>query len=378
MQFARRLARRGHHVTLVTANPERSLRPRLEWIDGVRVIIMPGVLSWRMRRGALEPLDVLGRIIHALKEPYDLVHCDGHRPASSFQAITADVARGTPWISEWVDLFGGEGVAGNRRGLARYIAIVLETWWEERVRLLADGVIAISQGLFQRALDIGISPQRLVYIPGGADVEHIQLRTVKEARQALGLDPNARIVGLIGYELADREDAALVLEACARLRTCFPSLRLLVTGKDPLDEKLITSLKLESILIRPGWVSTEEYPLWLSAVNVFALPFRNTVRNVCKWPMKVGDFLAAGRPIVTNPTGDMATLFKEHMIGLLVDETPEEFAHGLAMFLDNPALADRVGCEARRVAQGPLSWDALTDKLEDVYFALVGSGRWST
>lgn len=371
MQFARRLVERGHHVTLFTANPQSTLRTSVQTIDGVRVVAMPGFISWRFRRGALEPMDILGRAMHVLREPYDIVHCDGHRPASFFQALSAKMARGTPWISEWVDLFGGEGVAGHRKGVARHIAAAVETRWEEWVRLMADGVIAISRGLYQRALQIGVPPERLVYIPGGADVERMPFRTVREARSALGLDPEAMIVGLIGYEEADRDDAALVLDACARLRARFSGLRLLVTGKGELDQDAVDRLGLDEALLRPGWVPLEEYPLWLSAVNVFALPFRDTVRNVCKWPMKVGDFMAVGRPTVSNPTGDIDFLFQKHDVGLLVDETPLAFERGLASLLSDPAHAQEIGREARHVAENHLSWSTLTARLEETYRALL-------
>lgn len=378
MQFARRLVQRGHHVTLVTTNPRRAVRARLEMIDGVRVMVMPGIVPWRLRRGALAPLDIVGRVVHALRERYDLVHCDSHRPATMLQALTAHTARRTPWICEWVDLFGREGVAGARTGLTRLVTGVVETRWEERAYLMADGVIAISRGLYERALGIGVPRERLTYIPGGSDVERMPPRTVQEARQKIGLAPEIPIVGVTGYEKADRDDMALVLKACAMLRSQFPDLHLLVTGKAELDQELVTRLGVEDMLLRPGWLPVEEYPLWLSAVNVFALPFRNTMRNISKWPMKMGDYMAVGRPVVSNPTGDMISLFDEYNVGLLVEESAEGFRDGLATFLADPDRARQVGLDARQVAEKSLSWDVLTGRLEATYYALLGRGPWPT
>jgi glycosyltransferase involved in cell wall biosynthesis len=100
---------------------------------------------------------------------------------------------------------------------------------------------------------------------------------------------------------------------------------------------------------------------------VFALPFKDKLANRGRWPNKLGDYLSAGRPVVSNPTGDIQELFTRYHIGLLTEETPEAFAAGLASLIDDPARAQDLGYEARSVAEQELSWAKLTLRLEEHY-----------
>jgi glycosyltransferase involved in cell wall biosynthesis len=92
--------------------------------------------------------------------------------------------------------------------------------------------------------------------------------------------------------------------------------------------------------------------------------------------MKAGDYMGVGRPIVTNPTGDLKPLFEKFEIGMLVEETAFGFERGLDAFLGDPELAARAGRNAQSVAKGPLSWDHLTDRLEATYESVLGLRPW--
>lgn len=77
--------------------------------------------------------------------------------------------------------------------------------------------------------------------------------------------------------------------------------------------------------------------------------------------------MAAGRPTISNPAGDMVELFRTQRIGSLAVETPEKFASCILGLLDNADVCVQLGHEARQVAEKYYDWSNLTKKTEDVY-----------
>ena len=102
----------------------------------------------------------------------------------------------------------------------------------------------------------------------------------------------------------------------------------------------------------------------LSACNVLALPLSDTIANRGRWPSKINEFLAVGRPTVACDVGDVASLLRDHDIGLLVRPEAREFAARLDELLSDPTRAEAMGNRAREVARGVYSQDAIADNLE--------------
>jgi len=111
--------------------------------------------------------------------------------------------------------------------------------------------------------------------------------------------------------------------------------------------------------------------MYLAAADVLLMPYSNKLCNVGRGPIKLGDYLASGRPIVTNPVGDLKTMFEAARIGLLSKDTPEDFAEKVGDLIDDPSLADELGANARRVAEEKYSWELLSEQLEEYYKKVI-------
>jgi glycosyltransferase involved in cell wall biosynthesis len=77
--------------------------------------------------------------------------------------------------------------------------------------------------------------------------------------------------------------------------------------------------------------------------------------------------MAVGRPIVTNPVGDIKELFEKENIGLLAGEDPDDFAEKIIYLFDKPNLCEELGNNGRRVAKEQFAWPILTSQLEKFY-----------
>ena len=83
--------------------------------------------------------------------------------------------------------------------------------------------------------------------------------------------------------------------------------------------------------------------------------------------------MAAGRPTVSNRTGDLVDLFKKHPIGLLASDDPEDVAEKVIQILSDKKLADEMGVTARRTAENFYDWRILARKLENCFQEVLAS-----
>jgi glycosyltransferase involved in cell wall biosynthesis len=137
--------------------------------------------------------------------------------------------------------------------------------------------------------------------------------------------------------------------------------------QDELKSKLFDPRRV----IELGFLSYKKYVVFLPSADVFLFTFTNTQLNLGRWPNKIGDYMAAGRPTVSNYTGDLIYLFNKHKIGLLASENPEDIASKTIRFLDDREYATDIGKKARHAAEQFYDWKILARRLEKCFFKVV-------
>jgi glycosyltransferase involved in cell wall biosynthesis len=93
----------------------------------------------------------------------------------------------------------------------------------------------------------------------------------------------------------------------------------------------------------------------------------DNLMNRARGPIKLGDYLAAGRAIVANPVGDLVEVFERDDVGLLADATPEAYGAAIAELLLDRNRSARMGQRARQVAEEKYAWKRLAPALLDIY-----------
>lgn len=357
MPMAEQLAARGHHVTLMTVS--RKNRWRVVWsiVNGVHLAETP---NWGQDNSGegYGPPDNLYRLSHALSQRYDIIHMFDHKPNATFAGFAGRL-RGARLIADWADWWGGPG--GINDVPRRRVPAVgtFEQWWEERSKQWADGVVTISTILQQRAIDQGIPSARVLYLPTGAPIERIRPIDRAIARHQLGIPVERPIVGFIGMGQGDLE---IVMNAIRPL----PEVYLMVIGeKNPAVLAQAQSLGVADRLWQTGFVPDEQVSYYLGCADLMVLPMSDRAANRGRLPNKLLDYLAAGRPTVASPIGDIKTILEQHPVGLLSQD--QEFSAAIARLLGDHPLAAALGAHARRVAEEIFSWPRLIPQLLDFY-----------
>lgn len=190
----------------------------------------------------------------------------------------------------------------------------------------ADELIAVSEEIATAMIRLGAASEKVTVIPNGVDTERFQPMDQDEARRRLQLPDEGPIVLSVGYRL-ERKGFHLLIEAAARLRGEYPSLRVMIVG-GPARWGQDYSAEIEATIQRLGMAdqvkligprSQEELCWWYSAADLFALV---SSREGC--PNALMEALACGLPSVATHVGQIPQVLSDNRLGSVIDERTVE------------------------------------------------------
>lgn len=367
--FARELVRRGHDLTLLAISPRRKIGFRESDQDGVRLVETPD-LFWGRGRTGWDPSDALRRVLWLAGERYDVVHGWDCRPVVITPALFARrLSRKTGGVLflDWCDWWGRGGTQTERPGWGRSIYGPMETFFEEAFRLQADGTTVISHRLRDRAIGLGVDPDRIWLVPQGCEIADWPSDSRSAARAKLGIAMDTPLILSVGVLLP--RDAQLLFDAMRNLLSRNGAARLVLVGRSRLE---IPADLAESGAVRSaGFVSSDELTEYMQACDVAAVPMADTLAGQARWPSRANAFLGCGRVVVMTRVSDLAARLESACGGYVTDPTPAAFAAGLERALD--AREERISLESRgrELAMGDLAWTRLAGELEMAYRAVL-------
>jgi glycosyltransferase involved in cell wall biosynthesis len=236
------------------------------------------------------------------------------------------------------------------RSLAREI--------ERRVLRRADAVAVVSQELRSRLVDNGAPPQRVHVVPNGADVERFAtLPCPGDCRARWGLNGEF-VVGFVG-SLKPWHGADVLLRALALLRRTDPAARALIVGDGPSADSLralAQELSLDEAVLFTGALPHAEVAAALGAMDVAAAPYA-PVPGFYFSPLKLFEYMAAGRCVVASRLGQITDVIEDGVNGLLCDPAdPQDLHERLLQVRSDSALRRNLGTAARDTVRDRYTW----------------------
>lgn len=332
-----RLARRGHDVTLL-ASGWSGAAPRVE-LDGMHVHRTGGrhtfsiAAPWYYHRSLRD-------------EPWDVVVEDLNKVPVFTPAWTR-----RPVVLLVHHLFGTTAFEEASFPMAAM------TWLLERPLARAyptQPVQAVSESTAADLVTRGFRRDRISVIPNGVDI-----RFYSPAANVPRFEtPTVLYLGrLKRYKRVD-----LVIRAISRLHEGGTQCRLVIGGRgDALDDlrRLAAELKVQHSVEFAGYVSEERKRELFrrSWVHVLASPKEG-------WGIANMEAAACGTPTVASDSPGLRDSVRDGETGFLVPhEDIEMLAARIGALLENSALRERLGSQARRFAE-QFSWDRSADATE--------------
>ncbi len=295
------------------------------------------------------------------------------RAADVFQARAVWRERGSDWIcyargrdltAPFVALLRGARacVEAHGRPLTAREKLML-TWIARHPR---GRLIVISeplQEIYRREFNL----ESLV-APDGVDLKRFEPRLPKEeARARLGLEKGMWIVYVGGlYE-------GRGLETLFKGVAALPAQLLIVGGRDS-DEVAAWRARAKSLgadnVHFVGYQTPARVPLYLFAADILAMPYSaHTLtpsgEDTTRWmsPLKLYEYLAAGRPIVASDLPALRYVLTDNENALLATPDDEQaLCEAFDQLLKDESLRERLAANARAIAQRS-TWLARAKKI---------------
>lgn len=361
--FARHLVQSGHNVTIIVTSPQRR-RGIVTYVrDGINIVETPSLLVGSLRSG-WDIWEIIHRIAWMKKFHFDLIHAFETRPTVLFPALFQKYIHKTPLFFDWCDWFGRGGSVEERRNrLQRIILRQVDTFFEEKFRHHAIGTTVICETLRQKAISLGRPDSEICLIRDGSSLEAFYPMDKQQARKALHLPQDVPIVGYLGAIYY--RDAEFMSSAFDSVQSIMMDTKLLLIGY--INQPIRMMVKNATDVIESGKIPFEQLNQWISACDVCWLPYLNTGTNRGRWPMKLNDYMAAGRPVVATAVGDVDTVMQKYPIGILTEPTAASFAQENVNLLNEPEKQRRLGENARKVAEEHFTWKQFSENLLAFY-----------
>jgi len=294
-----------------------------------------------------------------VQEKYDIVHT--HSSVAGVVGRLAAFTAGVPVIIHHVH---GWGLHESMPGWTRMLYLNLERLCARfTTRLIVVCRPDIQKGLAHR---IGKEGQfTLIY--NGIDLEKFrQPADDHQMRSELGLDPDCKLVGMIG-RLDEQKNPLDFIRAAALVAKSYSEAQFLVVGDGSLRpecERLIKELHLKE--------------------KVFLLGYRNDVAKILSiltitamsslWeglPLAFLEAMSAGKPIVANDVDGAREVVIDGETGFLVPpHQPSKMAERILYLLNNETLYNRMRYVAQERSRY-FSTQRMVGQIEALYKELV-------
>lgn len=342
------MARRGHHVHLVTAHSADILpaaRQRGLDVSGLPIAYkklpaLAAMRSWLAQHG----------------RRYDVINT--HSSTDSWLVAVARLS--LPGMPPLV----------RTRHVSTPVNNSLTTRWLYG-RATAHLVVTGEALKAQLVRDNGLDPARITSVRTGIDLARFRPLDRAAMRAQYGVD--ARPAVAIVATLRDWKGHDDLLDAWQALRERVPGWQLLIIGDGPRRghlEARVASMGLAADVRFTG--NQDDVPAWFACADLAVLPSFGD-EGV---PQSLMQAAACGLPAVSTPIGAIPEAVRDGETGLLVPpRVVPALAGALERLMGDDALRARMGAAAHRYAQGNFGIDRMLDGMEAVFTGVAGARR---
>ncbi len=312
---------------------------------------------------------------------YDI--CHEHNGLFSIGASYASSQLGIPYILTFSadPLLELSLIGKPLKGIHEYIARK-EAMFSYQ---LAERIICVSEQAKNHLIDNWqVMPDKICVMPNGVDIELFgNPHDSRMIRSEYDLKDDF-VVGFVGgfqyWHGLER-----LLESFNMVKSNIPNSTLLLVGDGPVRvdiETMAKEMDLSNSVIITGLVPQQRVPELMSAMDLAVLPYPQLPKDLWFSPLKLYEYMAAGKAIVASDSGQISDVIEDGYNGILVNPGDAvDLANAIIHLLQDPLKRVFLGQNARRKAIANHSWDNYIGRLEQIYLSVldssIASGRLS-
>lgn len=226
-----------------------------------------------------------------------------------------------------------------------------------------QGIIAISGGVREDLMKLGISSERMIVEHDGFQPERFESAPSREdARTELGLDASRPVVVYTGG-LLEWKGVDLLVDAARELS----DLQFVVAGGMDRDVEALRAKASGVANVRiDGFQPPARVPLYLAAADAGVVPNRSTPPISARYtsPLKIFESMAVGLPLVVSDLSSMRDVLDESQALFVEPDDASALASGIAELLGDEARREAMAAALRAEAEQH-TWTARARRILD-------------
>jgi len=224
-----------------------------------------------------------------------------------------------------------------------------DSFLNRRLMLRAKGIIATNKWKANEIGKLFVVQEKVLYEPNAVDVSLFEKSNELVVRQSFSLPVGSVLVGYVGalHTMGKEKGIEFLLEVIKKLPSNFYCL---IVGGNPDDVERFgdyaEGLGIKEHIIFTGWVKHSDVASYMKACDVLVAPYpKNKHYNLYMSPMKLFEYMAAGKPIVATRLHSIEEIVNDEDVFFVEPENVLSFMEGIISAVSSSSADEK----ARRV-----------------------------
>lgn len=244
--------------------------------------------------------------------------------------------------------------------------------FETAILKRVDAICCPSKILKSLILEKGVDDQKILVTPNGINIDEFNNNSDgREIRKRFGLEGKF-IIGYVGV-LKKLWGIHTILESAQKVLCQRKDIHFMLVGQGkafPEIESFVKDKGLGDRFTLTGAVAHSDVPKYISAMDIGLAPYE-LLEPFYGSPMKIFEYMAMGKPVITTPQGQIKDLVEHGENGLLIEpDDSDGLAKAILELGGNKDMMKNMGLKARATVES-YTWEANARKVLDTYRALV-------
>ncbi|HZW39120.1 MAG TPA: glycosyltransferase family 4 protein [Ignavibacteriaceae bacterium] len=181
---------------------------------------------------------------------------------------------------------------------------------------------------------------------------------------------NFPYIAYCGNMESKKDGLPILLASFAQLSEHFPDHKLLLIGQNPNNSEMqnnlqiINKYKIEKKVVFTGFVSRESMPQLLCHADLLVVSKPDNEQNSGNFPIKIGEYLATGVPVVVTNVGEISKFIIDGISGYIAEPgSSTSFYQKMAEALSNPDQSKQIGTNGKKIAENVFNYKIQTGNL---------------
>lgn len=179
-------------------------------------------------------------------------------------------------------------------------------------------------------------------------------------------------IAYCGTMSGSKDGIPVLIEAFAKLSDIFPEYKLVLIGNNKNKIEIIDTLnsikkfQIEDKVVFTGFIERDEMPVYLGNAKLLVVSKPNNEQNSGNFPIKVGEYLATGTPVVLTKVGEIHKFLTDGKNAYLAEpDSPDLFFEKMKEALINYDKALNIGRNGKVLAESLFDYKIQSKRMID-------------